>query len=136
MLTNHPPLVSKSRMCKTYFSSPPISSVACSGTALAFNIASCLRWIKALCPYATRTPTVGFLRIGLPYILLIVVSFSSSDSKYSEKTKVKTSVLLFMLVVRSCSLVGGYQRFLQHNNLYKTNLLHSLKDKTPHFTAV
>jgi hypothetical protein len=37
-LTTHPQLVPRSRMSRSYISSPPSASVACSGTALAFYL--------------------------------------------------------------------------------------------------
>jgi hypothetical protein len=56
-LTTHPHLVPMSRMSRSYTSSPPSAYVACSGTALAFNLQNSARHFYPYCPMLVTSVT-------------------------------------------------------------------------------
>jgi hypothetical protein len=53
-LTTHPHLVPRSRMCRSYISSPPSASMACSGTALPLSVKILIDYINQ--PYFLDLP--------------------------------------------------------------------------------
>jgi hypothetical protein len=70
-LTTHPHQVPRSRMSRSYTSSPPSASMACSGTALLFNFQHILndRLVKEPITYSNTEPETVFKIIHVKLIM-------------------------------------------------------------------